>query len=351
MKKALKILKKHWILIWLIVAALAFVIVVQAEYYAEKNRVRRVVANVTSEGQLFSSNCLTPKALELKKIQIAGEGGYCVVPVNIWNYNPSNPQKAYQGDLPYKLTFRLVDATDNPIAQDALQGITLEYSTDGSPFTAFEWNAGKGSYYWETNKTFTKGVDEEEYYPDHHDFYLKFPDSVLDNDTGIYVEAIATPNDTRSFSTISAIIGIEPRTTMLIRGWKGSFYDSHQVSDYDAFNYVLTGNGASTITLEWCSDYLEINNINLSEYADDIDITSSDLIGTQKTIGDITGTWKMITINADADRTDGQGHRIGRNRYGFQFYMTADPNTAYGYNSGTTVFWETVEKYVNFTAN
>lgn len=350
MKKTLKMLKRHWMVIWLVVAIFALSLVVYAEYYAERNRVRRVAANVASEGQLFSSNVLTPQDIGLKKVRIAAEGGYCVVPINIWNYNPSNPQKAFQADLSYKLTFKLVDALDYAIAQDSLNGIVIEYSTDGINFTQFAWSSEKGCYYWETNKMFTKGAEDEEYSPDHHDFYLRFPESVLDSDPGIYVEAIASPSDTRNFTVINAILGVQSQTTALVRGWKGSFYDSEAYQDYDAFNYVITGNGSATITIEWCSDYLEINEINLDEYASDIDSANSDLVGTNKTVGTITGTWKKLTIKADADAEDEFGHRIGLNRYSFQFYMTADPLNDYGDSSETDSFWTTVKKYVSFTA-
>lgn len=340
-------IKKHWVTVWLISAILVFSYVVQAEYSDARNRVKRVAANVTSEGQLFSSNYLTAGSIELRKLQTVAEDGYCVVPVNIYNYNISNPTKAYQNDLAYLLTLKLVDNLDRPIAQDEPNTSIVEISTDGVNYNTLSWNTVKNSYYAEYNRVFNT-VENGTYISDKQVIYIRYPSDVLTNDPGIYVEVVATPTDAKTFASLNAIIGVQSQGTTLVRGWGGDFYDDKNYRDYDAFNYVITGNGSATITLEWCSDYLELNEINLSEYSDDIDLSESDLTGASKTIDNVSGIWKKIVINADADRENGQGVRIGKNRYGLQFYMTGDPNSDYGYSLGTIGFWNTVGSYVHF---
>ncbi|MBR3646231.1 MAG: hypothetical protein IKN54_07405 [Lachnospiraceae bacterium] len=339
-------IKKHWVTVWLVTAILVFSYVVQAEYSDARNRVKRVAANVTSEGQLFSSNYLMPGSIELKRIQTTAEDGYCVVPVNIYNYNISNPTKAYQSDLAYTLTLQLVDSTNTPIAHDNPDVAVVEVSTDGVNYNTLSWNSTKNSYYQQYSRVFNT-VENGNYISDKHVIYIRYPSSVLANDPGIYVEAIAVPTDAKTFSSISAILGVQAQGTTFVRGWGGDFYDDKNYRDYDAFNYVITGNGTATITLEWCSDYLELNEVNISEYSQDIDLANSNLVGSTKTIGTVTGTWKKLVINADDARVDGQNVRIGRNRYGLQFYMTGNPTVDYGYDLGTVGFWSTVEKYVN----
>ncbi len=346
MKKARAFLKKHWIVIWLLTVLFSITLIVHAEYIADKNKVKKVAANIAAEGQLFSSNHLTPGDIELKKIQTPAENVYCVVPINIWNYNASNPTKAFQGEIPYTLTMKLVDSQDHTIAQGALNGLVIEFSTDGTSYSELSWNSTKGCYYYEIEETFE--ASNGNYIPSQHNYYVRFPSSVLDNDPGIYMELIASPDDNKNFSAINAIIGVQHQGTTIVRGWRGDFFDDKSYIDYDAFNYVVTGNGSATITLQWCSDYLEINEVNLAEYASDI--SSSDLTGQTKTINGVNGKWKKIVIDADADELDGSGNRIGRNRYGFQFYMTGNPADDYGYSSGATVYWQTVGSYVSFKA-
>ena len=111
MKKIKAFLKAHWILVWLLAVAIAFTAVVSAEYIVNKNRIRRVIANVPDEGQQFSSNYLkVANSNILTKVSFGSEiGEYCIIPINIWNHSETNPQKAYDGSIDYTWTMQLVD--------------------------------------------------------------------------------------------------------------------------------------------------------------------------------------------------------------------------------------------------
>ena len=344
MNKILKKVGKHWILIWLIVASLALSIIVSAKYLDEKSKVKRVAANVTENGQMFSSNYLHSGKIELKNIPFTtGKEGFCVIPVTIYNYSESNPSKAYQADLTYTLTAKLVNKSDLIISENALNGLQVGISDDGTNYRTFStlgWNSEEGCYYTEFTKTFSQKNALGTYIPDVHNYYVRFPDSVLTSESGVYVELIATPSDTKDFTSISVILGAQAQSGVLPRGWTGSFYDDASYTNYDAFNYVITGNGEAKLTFSWCTNFLEVNKVNLTEYGLNAESET-------KTINGITGIWKTVTIEADPDEEDDDGNVIGLNRYDFQLYMTGDPDTEYGKDD---TFWSTVAKYVDFSA-
>ena len=355
LNKFKKFMKAHWITVWLVVVVLTFTTIVSAEYISNRNRVRRVAANVANEGQQFSSNYLMTGPTEIKKASFnAGDNRFCVIPVTIWNHSITNPTKAYQGALPYKLEAWLVSDVNGTLIgenADILTTYPVAYSTDGTNFTNFKsltYDNSKGYYYSDDTLTFNTKDTNGNYQVDDYTFYIRFPDTVLTANPNLYVKVVATPDNTNDFASISAIMGTQKAGTVITRGWTGEFSDNTAYTDYDAFNYVISGSGESEITLSWCTDYLEMSDINLSQYGWTVgtDITSADT-----TINDIHGTWKTLTFTANSDEEDNEGHIIGLNRYALQFYMTGDPNTGYGSGTeGATSFWTKVNSYVSFSA-
>lgn len=354
MNRIRKFLKANWILVWIAVVVLAFTSISFAEYLANKNRVRRVAANVADEGQQFSSNYMSVSEVELRKVSFntGDENHFCVIPVSIWNHSETNPQKAYQGDISYTWTMQLVDKDGHMITNthEAVSEYLVGYSTDGITFNQFNstYDSTNG-YYADGSATFTKEASEDVYSVQEHTLYIRFPESVLTTDPGIYVKVTATPTDSRNFTGISAILGAQKAGDIIQRGWSGNFSDDEQYSDYDAFNYVISGSGEADITLSWCVDYLEMNQISKDEYGWNSSITtfyrdSSGNVVDSLPVGGTT--WKKLEFTADSNEVDGSGKIIGLSRYDIQFYMTGDPETDYGSGTG---FWTTVKKYVSFS--
>ncbi len=356
LNKFKKFMKAHWITVWLVVTVLAFTTIVSAEYISNRNRVRRVVANVANEGQQFSSNYLATGTTEIKKASFnAGEGGYCIIPVTIWNHSVTNPTKAYQGALPYKLEAWLVSDVNGTLIgenADILTTYPVAYSKDGTNFTDFSslsYDNSKGYYYSDDTLTFNTQDANGNYIVDDYTFYIRFPDTVLAANPALYVEVVATPFNTNDFVSISAIMGTQKAGTVITRGWTGGFSDNTVYTDYDAFNYVISGSGESVITLSWCTNYLEMSDINLEQYGW---IVGTDITSATETKNGVAGVWKTLTFTANSDAVDGEGHIIGINRYALQFYMTGDPNADYGSGSeGANSFWTKVNSYVSFSAN
>lgn len=329
--------KKYWAIVWLVAAIICAVsLIAYAEFDTNKNRVKRVVANVSSGGQMFSSDYLD-KTTTVQRIPFsAGTNGYCPVNVKIWNYSESNPSKAYQGELRYTWTATLVKRV--VIAGENGNPDTVEYQplADGDKGsldiqfegTSFTWNASESAYTMSDSSTFTANPSGD-YVPTEHEYTISFPESMLTSNDNIYVKLEATPsNGDISLSTISGVFGVQTASSALTQGWTGYFSDSKSFTDYDAFNYVFTGNGAADFTFQWCSDYLEVSQISLATYG--LTATSENA-----TINNVHGTWKTVTIHANAN--------TGVNRYDFQLYMTGDPTSDYGTKA---TFWTKVESYV-----
>lgn len=348
MKKFKSFIKAHWILVWLLVVVIAFTTIVSAEYIISKNRIRRVIANVPDEGQRFSSNYMKVAGEDtLIKVSFNSNevGQFCVLPINIWNRSETNPQKAYEGVINYNWIMQLVDKHGNLItnANTDIAGFDVGYSLNGTDYYEFNdltYDNTKG-YYVEGSDIFNQTDQEGNYVVEDKKLYIRFPSSALLDDPEIYVKIVATPINAKGLNEIGATLGIQRSGNTITRGWSGTFGDDDTNTDYDAFNYVLSGSGDAVITLKWCTDYLKMNPISIAEYGWNASITSTTINNKN---------WNVLTFTADSDATTSpneSGVTVGINRYDIQFYMTGDPDTDYG--SGNT-FWTTVRGYVDFSA-
>ena len=361
MKRISSFLKKHWITVWLLIAVLgAISFVAYAEYMEDSNRAKRVVANTTGAGDLFSSDYLAVGTVSEHEVEFSEpEGDYCELPVRIWNYDPSNPTLFYDDkDITYTLVAQLVKKNaagtgyDVITAADALDNLSMSIKKDetDSAFTPFSSTSsdaetvsvgsGEGAYnytvkvdYDSTNgyritytgvKLLKSGRDENKY-------LIRFPKSTRTSSDKIYVKLTASPTPSLSnykgIKNLAGILSITESKEKLSQGWSYGFNDSEGNTDYDGFNYVISGNGAATITLKWRDDKFEINPYFLSDNTATIPGSVS-----SSTEGDVT--WKSITINANSDT---------KNRYDIQFYMKDAENDNYA--------WASVKTYVECTVN
>lgn len=379
MKKLKTFLKSHWITVWLLVVAIAFTSIASAEYIVNKNRIRRVIANVADEGQQFSSNYLRVNGVT-KKISFSDDNlssNYCVIPIFIWNHSETNPQKAYEGLLKYDWSMQLVDKNGVKIEEDnpKLSEFDIGYSTDEVSYTSFTYDSTNGYYASGSNVEFDETDEGGNYVVDEKKLFVRFHKSALEADPqdDIYVRIIAKPKETKGLSEISATLSVQKVGKTSVRGWQGTFGDNKSNTDYDAFNYIISGNGDANITLSWCTDYLEMNQINIDEYGWGSSITTEirdgktwkvltfkadSNAGAIQSVGDETTSASETTIGSETEAgiiTDEDGVVIGIFRYDVQFYMTGDPDQFYETYAGVdyetgTAFWYNVNNYVDFDA-
>ena len=354
MKRISGFWKKHWITVWLsaaIIGAISFA--VYAEYMEDSNRAKRVIANTTGAGDLFSSDYLAVGSMSEHEVEFSEpEGEYCDLPVRIWNYDSSNPAFFYDDkDITYTVVAQLVKKNagggyDVLTDASALTGVSMsiKIDTSGAEFTSFSTtsslavthSAGSGAKafdytvkvdYDSTNgyrvtytgvKLFKNGRDENK-------FLIRFPKAMRTSTDKIYVKLTASPtpslSDYKGIKNLGGYLSVTESKEKLSQGWSYGFHDSEGNSDYDGFNYVISGNGTATITLKWRDDKFEINPYFLSGNSATIDAPTS------STVEGIT--WKSITIHANS---------AAKNRYDIQFYMKDAEHDAYS--------WSNVKNYV-----
>ena len=82
----------------------------------------------------------------------------------------------------------------------------------------------------------------------------------------LYVLVSAIPND-NSYSTLKAVFKADVRIDSATDQWMGSFIEDNVLnpSDYDGYNYVISGFGSGTFTLSWDNSKLNISYISLNE--------------------------------------------------------------------------------------
>ncbi|SFC39224.1 hypothetical protein [Ruminococcus albus] len=355
MKRVTKFIKKHLIPIWIVVAILGIASVVTfAEYMAHSNRAKRVAANVAGAGQPFDSNYLATGSPLLSNIPFpAGTEGNCPIDIKIWNYNRANTQKTYKGPLTYDLVAQLVNIRGELLENGALGSYQIGISSDGGTnYTYFSTYDEDDGYYLlvQDDRLFAPNASGV-YEPTEHGYVLSFPTAFLTDSPGIYVKVSAIPSDTEKLSTISAIFGVTVQEETLSRVWEGRFNEDTSRTDYDSFNYVISGSGESSITFSWCTDYLQVNEFNLDDY-------SFTATNSTRTEGGVTTNWKTITITANSSDTyNSLGVLVtpGKSRYDFQLYMTTAlenslNNTMSAPEATYTDYWDVVNSYVDFSA-
>lgn len=373
MKGILHTLKKHWITVWLVIAIIGTVsFMVAAEYIEDSNRAKRVIANTTGAGVLFSSDYLSssnePPVSEVP-CGLVDDNGYYNVSVRIWNYDSSNPTFFYDlDDITYNLTAQLYkyqNGTMTLITDPAvLDEIDIYIKKDGAAtgFTAFPPGTSDAAsvteYAGATNQytytiatagvnpangskvTFT-GLKLFKTGRDENKIVLRFPKSMRTSNDKIYVKLTASLVGTYSgIADLSAFISIKEESEKLSQGWSGGFSETVNTQNYDGFNYVISGNGSATIKFKWRDDKFEINPFFISKYTGDLQTIIGAKIGTETDNQNIT--WNYIKIDANSETTydpndDTVVVREGIGRYDIQLYM-----------KDTTDSYSSIADYVGF---
>ena len=357
MKKVFHTVIKNWITVWLVLVSMCMVyFVVFAEYIEDSKRAKRVIANTTGVGDLFSSDHLAVGGtVHLVPFGDTDET-YYDLPVRIWNYDSANPTMYYdKKDITYTLVAQLMkkDVNDDYVViteEDVLDEISVSIKKEGSDdsYTAFTAtpeadqtitvDTGTSEYDYTIHQSYNNtngygitytGLRLLKESRDENKFYIRFPKSMAAAADKIYVKLTATPTPSPaaydSVKELEGILSITEGRTELSQGWSCTFNDSEGNEDYDGFNYMISGNGAATITFKWRDDKLEINPFFLSDNM----ATIPDPV-TQETIGG--NTWNKIIIHADSET---------KSRYDIQLYMKDGDNDNYS--------WVNVKSYVDYS--
>lgn len=261
--KVWKWMRHNWGVLLLVIAVLMLGISGSFAAYTSFNSVKRVVSTGKGNDTLFGSNYLSLVGISdtsytirrISPTEVKDENGNVtgyIFTVQVYNYISGNPATYNPKDITY--TFRVeVVPKDEGNLPDGITGIKVN------------------------DKTFSTGVKE---LPDQKlqtgkssvMSYQFFVPSALKDQVNFKIEAIPTDDSMSTVDSqkIAAILSLSDLT--LTEDWTGKFIDAqnnetenYTVSDYDAFNYEISGNGKGTVTLTWDASILQISKWFLND--------------------------------------------------------------------------------------
>ena len=306
--KNLRFIKKYGLRIWIAIASAAlFGMIVYAAYTNQQNKTKKVIATSAEAQMRFSSNYLEEGTTKMKTVVKTADDP--TIPVTVRNYSRSNPTIWYSSDIKYTLYVELTDTSGiSPSDSGYAERISyligednITVSINGSTVTL---NASS------TSGTFNNQVlDYSRDSASQKEYTITYPNVT----TKACVRVIATPTPERNYpdlKPISAVLAISDKDNIQSEGWSGDFNDSRSKtpSEYDAYNYCLSGYGKSdTATFAWNASKLEVNK----EYF--LTVLGADVASaTTEQRGE--DTWKTVTIHLDSETSGG--------RYDFQIFKT-----------------------------
>ena len=310
-KKIKSFLKAYWIIIWLVSVIFAFVSFSTYAAYMRSQNAKRVISTIGGSGNRFSSNRLDElatdeTALKFRMIPISG-----TVPddgieraMYICNYPQGVEGSFYDFTIYYDLEIELTDNLSNPpLFQDEATALQQYYIVDADG-TSHYFSKEGGKYLLTFSNQELKGKK-----PSSKSYTLHFPDV----DTDVYMKTFTTPkisnngtlakpDDLRSLGALISAVSVEQSQDT---DWVGKLIEPRvsgkTVSDYDAFNYVISGAGAGTITFKWKADVLELNQYYIENEGITVPIGEADSDG-----------YCSLEFTVTAEQT--------KNRYSFQLY-------------------------------
>lgn len=328
-KRIFTILKKQWLLVWIIIVSAALLtITVFAEYPGTNNFIKRVVVFDESSDTMFTSNLLT--TFENDKIAyqpylVEPLGNDSVeqsynVEVFVWNYDINGKGNYYNKQIDYNLEIAVCDMQGNVVtslpADKSIQVVKTAGNTTSSLVT---FTSSSSSYVYNNSpqvETLAANARSQIKYT------VRFSKNWdLKNDIGYRVRIKATPTPTENYTDIkplAAIIGLKEIKSSESTGWK--YYineqrlDSDKVpSDYDAYNLVLNGSGSQSIEIEWDPNIIAFNK-NFYEPDGAFSFASGEVDFQMG--GGLQQGWNKLVIAADSY----SAAKNYRNRYDLQFY-------------------------------
>lgn len=331
MKEAIKKLKKHGILIWLLVVMIASTAFISYGAYTGLKSVKRVVTTQASPGDLFSSNCMRI-ALSNKRINTTE------YTVTVCNYEQRNPSETNPSDITYTLTAEIKVSYNNSyytmdelkallgensdvyqgyvnkLAHRAYSIVKTEDDKDGSLTGSVISLKLANSYRAEyTNEVLAKGEASTD------KFKVTFDEAELEDAIpDFYVYLRAEAETTSNLAPIEGLL-CAAQNASDVASWQGAFIEADcDTVDYDFYNYIISGSGIGTVDIMWDPEWFEINPFFFRTMG---------IEGTTETITDETSMyngWEKLSLKVDSTQ---------QNRYELQLYKAQKDVTYTGDNS------------------
>lgn len=272
--------------------------------YINLNMVKRVVSTQGFGGTPFSSNylLLVPKdttTYSVKNIYCPEGADTAEFEINVCNYVQNDPSKLNENDISYAFILTLQNS-EGTINTGTFSGLSVT-DNNGVSYSFTNGICRISDRLLTGNR---KSVDT---------YSIIIPKQMV---SSVELRAEAEPTDSSSYSAVNGNklgrIFTFSEYNASSTTWTGSFSET-TADGYDAFNYIIKGQGKGTVTLTWDHSQLEINRVFLENNG--LAVTSE-------------GSISKLTIEVDST--------AGQNRYDIQFYKTengiyTDMGTINGY--------------------
>ncbi len=254
-QRVLKVFRKHWITVWLVVAVMTSVGIIAYASFTRVTVAKRVISTQKGAGVLFSSNYMesgTTKNSSASYYKDADDN--LVVDLYVYNYATPKTNPFYRDDnIEYTITARMVkDINGTPLTdgdRTTISGLTYKFGD-------FRFNSTNGFETMLSSQTLSNDRSDRNHYT------LTFdPSEISEIATPpgycMYVEA--QPVGITELPTIKGYIGVSLSET-IDPGWRGEIVDENGMN-YDGYNYEITGNGIGVLTITWNNTKLEPNDL------------------------------------------------------------------------------------------
>ncbi len=336
MKDVLRKLKKHWITVWLVAVLLILGTFVTYAIYTEVSSVKRVVTTKSTPKKLFSSNCMYADLYD-RRIP-ASEFN-----VSVNNFDLNYPEIPNQSEIQYTLTARLEVKHDGTIKtfaklREDLANNTAEYDAIVARAEQYGYYIGKSQ---DNNFDGVISSPTMEQFKESNNFQVVFgnssqyeilPGGVVSTDRFkveipsddftkqdpefyVFIQAERTDSDLPK-QLRARLYG--SKNDIVSAAWSGTLADKNtQTTDYDFYNYVISGSGSGKLDIMWNSDWFEIDDFFFNSSLSGVTFDESCLDGAGKVrpvtvSGGQYNNWKKVTIVVDSTE--------GKSRYELKLY-------------------------------
>lgn len=271
--KIWRLFKKHWITVWVIVAAVSLCgIFAYAKFADNKNFTKRVIAADTGNKTLFTSNYLTESHYKNFKTVPKSTSGSTFFEITVYNYDRNNPSTFYPTEINFSLNAslykssgtQLYNATNDATALNAILGSDVINIYKGSKTSTPIIVLDKDSVSASESQALAPEEGEKSASTT---YYIEMPASVIDKDVYVKLEADPTANHSDIYA-IDAYFYVKTNSVDLSTGWNVDLNENTSVTtpaEYDGFNFVITGNGSATKTLSWDNTLLSPNKQQIAQ--------------------------------------------------------------------------------------
>lgn len=351
-QKTIKKAGMSWITVWLIIIAVISLGVVVYATYTGVNIVKRVVSTKSGGGLLFSSNYMTTGTLT--SIEYGNYSDYYdeendrplatnpEFSMNVCNFSQGDKATWYtSSDIKYNIKAELF-LSERYTAEEAaaagdpdLEGTfktPAPADMTGKLFGIKFHNDNVYNYFSADNLTIdlptTYILSKNDASTDLFDILIDKTE-LLNTSPKFWIKVTATPKSivAGEVEKIDGYIGACKSATGEAT-WTGSIGDEDYDSiDYDAYNYIITGNGAGTFYFAWDDSKVKPNEFALLNYGsgttplESFNVSSWEGYKQYGSSGpsSVTGedTWKYITLSVDSSVLP---------RYEFQLYKNSENN-------------------------